>query len=154
MIIQNLKKYQFNIWNIYFWNLFICKKIKEAFQKFAGENPDLFDWKKYNIPLLNEEIANVKAEQKQKKKQQKKKNEKERKKIQKEEERKEKVATEKKEFAEKKSQLSDREKRLLAAENRYFGKTCEFCKKELNGVPFTRLDFSYCSSISRTHFIS
>jgi hypothetical protein len=143
------------------------KNTRAVFRKFAGANPEMWNWHSLGVPPLTDdeerELEQKRAEKKkQKKKQQlqrakQKKQEDEEKKKKEEEElriKREKEAAEKEAAAierarqEKMKNMTEREKRALAAENRLKGaENCANCGKALTGlVPFERLIYKYCTT--------
>jgi len=138
------------------------QNIRDFLRRYAGENPQKYDWQKLGITPLTPEIEDEKkqklAEKKRRKKQNAKKNQQEKKvqdqiAIEKEKLAQQEAALQKKisdaaaERASKIANLSEREKRALAAENRIRGnaRPCDFCKNLLTMVPFERLEFKYCT---------
>lgn len=132
------------------------KKIKVLFRRFAGLNPEKWNYKEANIPILTPEMEKQKQKinKEKKKKQTKLKKEKQKQKNKEENQVKlenEIVSKAQDEKLNKEVQMSEREKRALAAEKRIAAaqgnvKLCEFCKKPLPLVPFSRLDFQYCTT--------
>jgi hypothetical protein len=123
---------------------------RDSFRLWAGMHPDAWDWQRAAVmdPLTAEEaeaLAVHRAEQRAREAAKKKAKES----VKKEEKRIDKVEADR-------EKLSDRERRALAAEERLRAqsaphearKICAFCKAELapSQVPFTRLEFSYCST--------
>lgn len=123
---------------------------RDSFRLWAGTHPDAWEWPRADVndPLTAEEaeaLAMRRAEQRAKDNAKRKAKES----VKKEERRIDKVEADR-------EKLSDRERRALAAEERLKAqaapqeakKICAFCKAELapSQIPFTRLEFSYCST--------
>jgi len=139
-------------------------QIRDFFRRYAGENPQKYDWAKLGITMLTPEMEEEKkqkqAEKKRRKKQQAKKRQQEKKlqaqeemenqKLEQQEAELQKIVTSSaSERAAKIANMSEREKRALAAETRFattLGKTqpCDFCGVPLTMVPFERLNYKYC----------
>jgi len=126
------------------YSLCKTKQLRLSFRKFAGKNPDLWDWKRADVPPLTEEDEKAQKAATTEKRREKRKKEKVQEKKKKEEEEKKKEEEEKKkakdlemealqELKRKEgtvllqakqerrqtiNQLTDREKRALAAEQR------------------------------------
>lgn len=154
----------------------VCKdkNTKTLMRRFAGANPDLWDYAKCRLPPLTDEIeaeenaraaeaqARELAAQEEKQKKQAEADEKkrqaeearQRKKAQEEEEKKARAAEDALareaalERTKKMLTMSEREKRALAAERRLNPKanTCDNCGKPITGQPFEKFSFKYCST--------
>jgi len=139
------------------------KSTRNAVRKFAGANPELWEWEKARVPPLTDEMEETARAKDAEKRKRKKAAQKERKKAQKEEEalqaqeevRRNKANEEErleKEAALERTKrilgMSEREKRALAAERRLnpSANTCDNCGKQILTQPYEKFSFKYCSS--------
>jgi hypothetical protein len=139
------------------------KSTRNILRKFAGANPDLWDYTAAKIPPLTEEMEDAAKVKEAEKRKRKKAAQKERKKLQKVEEeiQRQEDATRAQANAEeslakeaaiertkKILSMSEREKRAMAAERRINPKanTCDNCGKTITTEPFEKFSFKYCSS--------
>lgn len=140
------------------------KSTRNLIRKFAGANPDLWQWEtQARVPPLTDEMEEQAKAKEAEKRKRKKAAQKERKKVAKAEE--EVAQAEQAEKAKADEELllartaayertkrmlnmSDREKRALAAERRLnpSANTCDNCGQKITGEPFERYSFKYCSS--------
>jgi len=147
------------------------KPTRDAFRKFAGSNPDLWDWGQAHVPMLTthmeKQIQKKKIEKLKRKRRERKEKTKTAKLVEEEKMQELKIREEEEEqqielgiIADDQQRrldsMSEREKRAHAAEVRRIAHSpkpselCDFCKKPLTMVPFYRYEFKYCS-ISCVH---
>lgn len=146
------------------------KEARLTFRRFAGENPDMWDYAHAHVPApLSKEgeeerkkrevekRKNKKKQQKEKKKEQRAQELEDRQKAVEEELKRSKQAEEQKAALEAQRErdrriagMSEREKRAYAAEMRLAGasavRKCDNCGADLTMVPFERLTYKYCST--------
>ncbi|CAI5704236.1 unnamed protein product [Peronospora effusa] len=110
---------------------FLCslKETRNAFRRYMGEHPDMWD---YAIAQIPEGLTSDMEQRKKEKEAEKRKRARERKKQQKKE-----AADQKREEAAHQEEL---ELKIAA------GLACDFCGKYAGNSPFTRLEFKYCST--------
>lgn len=140
------------------------KSTRTLLRKFAGSNPDLWQWEaQARIPPLTDEMEEQAKLKEAEKRKRKKAAQKEKKKVAKAEEEVAQAEAVEKAKAEEELLLartaayertkrvlnmSEREKRALAAERRLNpnANTCDNCGKKITGEPFERYSFKYCAS--------